>query len=361
MSLVFWILSLFGLVAAMLPMWRIPHGLIRVFDFPRLNLLALGVFTLALGLLIGGWTWLDLAAFVACIVAIIIQLYEILPFTHFAKRQSEWVGEPDRHDASNVFDILVCNVKQGNTDHQKLAKLIEKREADFVLLMEVDHKWEAALEPVLRSYENRTSHVLDNSYGMLLASSFPLRDAEVRFLLNDQVPSIHARIVMPSGRSFFLRAIHPEPPVPYADSVGRDAEIALVGKLVCDTDGPVIVAGDLNDVAWSRTTARFLRQTGLRDLRRGFGMLNTFHADYWFLRWPLDHLFHSSHFAAIEVSREPHVGSDHFPMYYRLQLRGMAGETTSEGLSDGEQEAVDQMIETEKQRDEDPVGTDWEK
>ncbi|HEX8351188.1 MAG TPA: endonuclease/exonuclease/phosphatase family protein, partial [Hymenobacter sp.] len=79
-----------------------------------------------------------------------------------------------------------------------------------------------------------------------------------------------------------------------------------------------IVAGDMNDVAWSHTSELFRRLSGLLDPRIGRGLLPTFHADYSLLRWPLDHIFHSAHFKVQAIERLPHIGSDHFPIFLRL-------------------------------------------
>ncbi len=48
-------------------------------------------------------------------------------------------------------------------------------------------------------------------------------------------------------------------------------------------------------------------------------MYNTFHAHHWFLRWPLDHFFHSAHFRFVRLLRLPDIGSDHFPVFIELQ------------------------------------------
>ena len=107
-------------------------------------------------------------------------------------------------------------------------------------------------------------------------------------------------------------------PIENIRSTKRDAELLLVGREVRHQQGPVIVAGDLNDVAWSHTTRLFSRISGLLDPRIGRGLFSTFHAHCFFLRWPLDHVFVSHHFALNGITRLPNCGSDHFPILVSL-------------------------------------------
>src|SRR5690606_33711721 len=81
---------------------------------------------------------------------------------------------------------------------------------------------------------------------------------------------------------------------------------------------PVVVAGDLNDVAWSYTTTLFQRLARLLDPRLGRGLFMTFHADHPLLRYPLDHVFHSDDLALVELRVLGHTGSDHFPLLVDL-------------------------------------------
>ena len=69
--------------------------------------------------------------------------------------------------------------------------------------------------------------------------------------------------------------------------------------------------------------------------------MNTFHADYPLLRWSLDHIFHSTDFALVDMKRLAHIGSDHFPIYVVLQT-GRIFEQQQQELeqtADDEQEA----------------------
>jgi len=139
---------------------------------------------------------------------------------------------------------------------------------------------------------------------------------------------MHALIELTSGDQVRMHFLHPAPPSPTEnpESAERDAELVIVGRSVADTDEPVIVTGDLNDVAWSPTTRLFRKVSGLLDPRVGRGIHSTFHADYPLLRWPLDHLFHSEHFTLVSIQRLPSIGSDHFPLLTRLRFAPVRGQ-----------------------------------
>jgi endonuclease/exonuclease/phosphatase (EEP) superfamily protein YafD len=156
---------------------------------------------------------------------------------------------------------------------------------------------------------------------MHLYSRFPLEDPKVQFLVEPDVPSMHTLLVLPSGRRVCLHCLHPAPPSPTENPTSRerDAELVMVGRSVAHARYPIIVSGDLNDVAWSATTRLFRKVSGLLDPRVGRGMYNTFHAGHWLCRWPVDHFFHSKHFTLVCLERLPSCGSDHFPVMIELE------------------------------------------
>jgi len=124
-----------------------------------------------------------------------------------------------------------------------------------------------------------------------------------------------------------------------------------MAKHVAAQTGPVIVAGDLNDVAWSATTRLFREISGLKDPRTGRGVFSTFNARYWFIRWPLDHIFVSEHFRLLDVNRLPDIGSDHFPLLatFALDNRYMADESPSQEVTDDDLLEHIQQTDTAKQ------------
>ena len=142
----------------------------------------------------------------------------------------------------------------------------------------------------------------------------------MREVVEDSIPSIWGTFDLPSGDAVRFAFIHPRPPQPADDTDNRDAELVLVAREVEDHDGPLIVAGDFNDVAWSYTTELFQEISGLLDPRIGRGLYSTFHAGYPPMRWPLDHVFHSEALQVVELRRLDHVGSDHFPILAELAV-----------------------------------------
>jgi len=336
------VLLLVAVVAAAsyLPLIRREAWWIRVFDFPRLQILALGLVALAALVcfrdLRAGSGALALAVLLP---ALLIQVHRIYPYTPVAPK--EVIAARDFRPEETLA-LFVANVLMGNRESGRLLDLVSAHRPDVVLLLEPDAWWEERMRALEASYPYAVKDPRDNRYGMLLYSRLPLVDPEIRFLVREGVPSMHMRIRLRSGAAAWLYCIHPEPPSPTEaeTSAPRDAELLIVGREVKDRDAPTIVTGDLNDVAWSYTTTLFQKTSGLLDPRKGRGMFNTFHARIPLMRWPLDHVFHSNHFLVAELRRLPAFGSDHFPFFVRLAFRpdvATVQEEPSAGAEDREE------------------------
>jgi endonuclease/exonuclease/phosphatase (EEP) superfamily protein YafD len=318
-------------------------------DFPRLQILAIGIIAL-LGLLFmqTEWTLTREVLLLGLIAAVAFQLKMVLPYTPIWRKQVQQVKQEQLNPEQQI-SLLVANVLTPNHQYDLLLKHIDDLQPDLVLTLESDQNWQDALQPIEKQYPYRVAVPLDNLYGMHLYSRLRLDDSEIKFILSDEIPSIHASVTLRSGIQVQLYCLHPKPPSPTEakDSTLRDAELLMVGDRIKDLDESCIVMGDLNDVAWSRTTRLFQRISGLLDPRVGRYFMNTFHADYRLLRWSLDHIFHSTDFGLVEMKRLSHIGSDHFPIYVVLQT-GRIFEQQQEEL---EQSAEDEQEAEEAIRD----------
>jgi endonuclease/exonuclease/phosphatase (EEP) superfamily protein YafD len=82
----------------------------------------------------------------------------------------------------------------------------------------------------------------------------------------------------------------------------------------------LIVAGDFNTSSWNPAFKRLVEDTGLRDSRRGFGMQNSWNADFLFLRTTIDHCLVSPKVKVLNRRVGPDIGSDHFPILLDLRV-----------------------------------------
>lgn len=307
-------------IATLLPFWRNEAWWVRVFDFPRLQILFAAVTTL-----LYATVFFDVTDPIVGVIATVlvvcaaIQIWWIIPYSPLFPVE---VRSADGNDEKYRFRILVANVLTPNRHYKGLLDLVARNSPDILVTLETDEWWQEKLDTLEDEYSFTMKCPLDNLYGMHVYSRLKFSNEVIEFLVDDDVPSMHALITLPSGHEVRAHFLHPSPPVPNerAKSTERDAELITVARSIAETDVPVIVTGDLNDVAWSGTTRLFRKISGLLDPRIGRGMYNSFNAKYPFVRFPLDHLFHSDHFKVVSLRRLPKFGSDHFAILFELEF-----------------------------------------
>jgi endonuclease/exonuclease/phosphatase (EEP) superfamily protein YafD len=294
-------------------------------DFPRVQIT---VFALALLIVIVTFynleTPLILVLTTANSACLIWQLWWIIPYTPLWPKE---VLSAKNQSCERQISIITSNVLTPNRNANALIELVHKHQPDILVTLESDQWWQEQLKILETDMPYSVKCPLDNLYGMHLYSRLPLHDQEISFLVEEDIPSIHVSIELRTGEKVRAHFLHPAPPSPTenTESAERDAELIIVARSVANSKQPVIITGDLNDVAWSSTTHLFRKISGLLDPRIGRGMFNTFHVKYPFLRWPLDHLFHSKHFTLCSIERLPSIGSDHFPLHTSLAFTPVKG------------------------------------
>jgi endonuclease/exonuclease/phosphatase (EEP) superfamily protein YafD len=330
-------------IATVLPLLKQTHWLVRGMDFPRLQIALLAaalmvfhVIFLDLQILV---TWLLISVTALCLFW---QLWWVMPYTFI------WPNEviaAKASDTNRELSIITANVLKTNRNSAALIDLVSGYRPDILVTLESDQWWESRLKVLETDMPYSVKCPLDNLYGMHVYSRLPFSDEEIAYLVEKDVPSIHLSLELRTGDRVRIHFVHPAPPSPTEnpESTERDAELITIARNVAETEQPVIVTGDLNDVAWSATTRLFRKISGLLDPRVGRGMFNTFHVDYPFLRWPLDHLFHSSHFKVKKIQRLPAIGSDHFPLFTVL-VYDPAGRVIQDGLKADREDYVQARV-----------------
>lgn len=339
--IVLYIIAAIFIISPFLPATRNPHWFFRTPDFIRAQTVVIqGLLFFLLIFLTKTFTTELLILLAALGISAIYQLIKIIPYTAIFPRKKTPFSS-DGH-----VSILAANVLQDNKNYEEFIQLIHECDPDMVLTMESDDEWEKALEKIESDYPYGEKIPLENYYGMHLYSRVELDGVETNFLVENDVPSIFFTYPV-SGNPIFFACLHPAPPSPTENETAkeRDAELMIVGKKIRDLDCSAVVCGDMNDVVWSRTTRLFRKLTGMLDPRIGRGFFSTFHARYSFLRFPLDHLFHTPDLYVGKMTRSQNFGSDHFAMYYEIHYKTSEEVPQNPELTQEEVEEVEDLIE----------------
>lgn len=334
----------FAILLTLAPFIAADYWWIRIFDFPHTQLTILSFVAL-----ITYFFRFDIKRVEDYIFVVILgccftfQIIKILPYTplvNYEMLEAEGAESPQ-------IKFYIANVLQDNKNPQKLLQEIKAVDADVILLMETNSRWMQAVRPAVEGYEYRLEFPLDNTYGMLMYSKYPLKNGDIKFLVDDSIPSIDAILQLPSKDEVQFYGIHPTPPMPQHNpsSTDRDAEMMLVAKKARSNHLPVLVVGDFNDVAWSQSTTMFKEGSSLLDPRIGRGFYNTFNANSPIMRWPLDHFFASEEFRLKSIALGKDIDSDHFPAIFEVTLEpGKADEQKQQAPSSGQIKQANEQI-----------------
>lgn len=350
LQIIIYTTGILAVILTVLPFFKFGFWWIRIGDFPRLQIAFLClVAAVLLYFAARPLTIVEIIFLAVLLGCALYQMFCVLPYLPFYPKQVE---KSSASAGKNAISLLIFNVFIENRQTQKLLDLIERKKPDLILLAEPDERWLRELAVLEKNYPFNVQYPLDNAYGLALYSRLELIGEKLNFFVEDDIPSITTQVKLASGKLIDLYCLHPRPPVPTESerSDERDAELLLVGKMINATDAPTIIAGDLNDVAWSRTTKLFQKISGLLDPRIGRGLYSSFHAKYPLIRFPLDHVFHSNDFRLVNLERQPNIGSDHFPIYITLNLEETAELTQEEPIAttQEEREADEIIVETFK-------------
>lgn len=325
------------IIAVLLPFVRNDYWVFRILEYPRFQkfvicclVLSSFLFTDQLNNSFGVITGILLSL---CVVYL---SYKIWPYTPVAKTEMKSLKGKNKENQLRIFG---ANVYQYNTRYAKIISQIRQCDPDVIMLLETDMLWEKAMDVLVKDYRHCLRAPLDNTYGMLFYSRLEITEGSIKYLVDKEIPSIEATLKLLSGQLVKTWGLHPKPPVPGEDSrsTAKDKEIMKIAFKVKKETLPVIVMGDLNDVAWSHVTELFRKTSGLLDPRRGRGFYSTFSANLWFLRFPLDYVFCSAHFGLIRMKKFDHNGSDHFAMFSHFEFQPVLENVQQKPKADAEQ------------------------
>ncbi|MGK0480667.1 MAG: endonuclease/exonuclease/phosphatase (EEP) superfamily protein YafD [Planctomycetota bacterium] len=209
--------------------------------------------------------------------------------------------------------VLALNVLSENHDYQRVSDWIISEDADVLVLQETHRLWVDQMEASLGDYTRlETATVREDNFGLSIYVRRTVEVGPIEVLQDPaSVPWIDVELTH-GGRAFHLVAIHTVPPLGQKAARDRRTHLEAMADRVEATEGPVVVAGDLNATIWSKDLARVLDGGRLRPSSLGFLPRGSWPSSLWFTGMILiDHFLVTSSVTVKEHRIGIDVGSDH--------------------------------------------------
>ncbi len=244
------------------------------------------------------------------VVALAINASYVLP----------WYDDSGAVAGDTELKLLYANVLSTNRDHERLLELISSERPDVILLQEMSTHWQDALQILEADYPFRYSAVREDNFGIAMLSRLPFTAATHV----DSPPLGYPTLIATTrigGTDLTMISTHPMNPLGRDNFRARNVQLHSVAELVAQASGEVLLVGDLNASVWDRHYRHFEDATGLRNARRGKGILPTWPTFMPLAMIPIDHVLFSSRVGIADIKTGPRIGSDHLPLIVTVALR----------------------------------------
>lgn len=202
--------------------------------------------------------------------------------------------------ASPAYTLYQQNLHYSAKDRIGFLDHLRTVSPDFITLQEVSGANLPVLSALRPEYPAQHHCPLEETLGEAVLSRFPMVAGSGFCTLRDGIAGM--QVVTPEGPVWLL-SLHIKWPWPYGQAQQLDEILPDLPAL----DGPVVLAGDFNAVAWSHALRRVERATGTRRI----GHWSTSFELTQGLRIGIDHVLTSPSRDVQEIAIQESFGSDH--------------------------------------------------
>lgn len=220
-----------------------------------------------------------------------------------------------------TFKVYSANINKSNTNYPKLVRGLMEADADILLLLEVTSKNIKPLQSLIHSYPYRVINLNTGSSGtgMVLISKFSILNHEVTKYSDFGNILVSVLLEVYDNKVAFY-AVHFPRPVFTKGLHDRMEQFMSLARRIDGESVPVIVAGDFNATPYAPIFKQFLKRSGLKDSRTGYGWQPSWPVSVPPLWIPIDHILVSNDIQVHKRGTGTHIGSDHYPVIAELSI-----------------------------------------
>lgn len=216
--------------------------------------------------------------------------------------------------------IMSFNVLGSNRSHAEVIAEIRRHDPDVLIVVEYTTSWEKALAEIKSDYPHMLEQPRWHGFGIALFSKLPLRDSGLvtNMPLASDFPVVRATIDF-AGQPLEIIGAHLINPIGEVRRKLRTEQFASLAEELSNSPAERVLLGDFNCADWSSEFRGFVRKTGLRDSRQGFGILPSWSPQgLEILSIPIDHALVSKRLVVLNRTTGKKAGSDHCPVIIDL-------------------------------------------
>jgi endonuclease/exonuclease/phosphatase (EEP) superfamily protein YafD len=286
---------------------------LELFAHFAVQYLLLLVVAAAVCLALRRWRWALLALVVAVPSALAVAPY--VPGLIRAR------ARPPAPLAALPVSLIAMNLLYRRQDTAATRAYLEQQSADLLILSEITPRWREQLRELERTYPYFAIRTRLNAWGIAVYSKYPFQTVEDLDLGDDLSSHLRVVVQLPGGPAE-VYAVHLASPQRPHRARQRNTQFRRLAERLAAADPgvPKIVAGDFNSTPFSPYFQDLLRDAGLRDGRRPFGLHVTWPMWPVPLWIPIDHCLVSHDVIVTRVATGPATGSDHLPVECSFSL-----------------------------------------
>lgn len=214
---------------------------------------------------------------------------------------------------SGGLKIASINLLSLNTNYQDVMEFIRSNDFDIVFFQELNSRWESELEEIRDGFIFQQMIPREDNFGIGVFSKMENTAIQETNFSTVNIPSLVLSIPF-EGKELMIINTHPLPPVGESYFEARNEQFKILDRVISRLDDDVILIGDLNSTRFSPNFKLLLESGKLRDSRKGFGLLPTWHAQFPLISVTLDHALVTDGVEVLERGVGSNIGSDHLPV-----------------------------------------------
>jgi endonuclease/exonuclease/phosphatase (EEP) superfamily protein YafD len=244
----------------------------------------------------------------------LINLWVISPWNWRVPQDSNY-GPSQPSQPGERPSLIWFNLNSGNRSHALVRKYLEERDADVIVLAEINQRWLHQLEFLGERWPHRILHPREDNFGLAVFSKRPCSSSELIQLDALKTPTIHFTLKDSADKVLHVFAVHPLPPISRRYTRSRDVYLERLSRQVASIQSACLVVGDFNGTPWHPPIQRLLSVSGL--------FCCVPHAWYLPATWPsrlsplgipIDLCLANRELSLKDLRVGPDLGSDHRPL-----------------------------------------------